>query len=379
MKKFSWTWLGRMRRGFTLIELLVVIAIIAVLIALLLPAVQQAREAARRSQCKNNLKQIGLALHNYHDNFNQFPLNYDGSLPVINKVTRASASPDQTMISWVSASLPYLDQAPLYNQLDGAGAFNAPRSQWATGAPRGYGSTTVQTLALTTIPGLLCPSNSQSKDTKSNETSLAYFGGGGWADGGGGGGTRYVGGRCDYSGNLGFVHCGWKDVGNGVPGHNGARWVSPEWVTTFDEDWDDYTLYRGCFWFRGSAGINHITDGTSNTIAVFENHHWRFTRDQPARFARNASWIAAVNVVDSLCKKINTANQQNGRGDNDNRGASMSSTHVGGAHALMADGSVRFLSANMSHGQERHNGGTYAAGVMLALATSGGGETPGEF
>ena len=91
------------RRGFTLIELLVVIAIIAILIALLLPAVQQAREAARRSQCNNNLKQLGLALHNYHDVHNVFPpANRRGS--------------SWGMSFWLSI-LPYIDQAPLYNQL----------------------------------------------------------------------------------------------------------------------------------------------------------------------------------------------------------------------------------------------------------------------
>src|ERR1700761_7427542 len=94
--------------GFTLIELLVVIAIIAVLIALLLPAVQQAREAARRTQCKNSLKQLGLALHNYHDSLNVFPFGstYASSGPVY--------GPKHT---WVEYILPYVDQAPLYLQL----------------------------------------------------------------------------------------------------------------------------------------------------------------------------------------------------------------------------------------------------------------------
>src|SRR5271167_1870759 len=96
--------------GFTLIELLVVIAIIAVLIALLLPAVQSAREAARRIQCTNNLKQIGLALHNYHSTANVFPPGCSANL----------FTTGNTYFSWVGWSaqglmLPYLEQGPLYN------------------------------------------------------------------------------------------------------------------------------------------------------------------------------------------------------------------------------------------------------------------------
>lgn len=93
------------RRGFTLIELLVVIAIIAILIALLLPAVQQAREAARRSQCKNNLKQIGLALHNYHDTHSVFPPGSIAETSISNN------------LSWSTMILPYIDAAPLYNKV----------------------------------------------------------------------------------------------------------------------------------------------------------------------------------------------------------------------------------------------------------------------
>src|SRR6202453_5129407 len=99
------------RRGFTLIELLVVIAIIAVLIALLLPAVQQAREAARRTQCKNNLKQLGLALHNYHGSFNCFPFAQE---------TGNSCAGNINFNEWsaISQLLPYFDQANIYNLIN---------------------------------------------------------------------------------------------------------------------------------------------------------------------------------------------------------------------------------------------------------------------
>src|SRR4051794_7951368 len=98
-------------RGFTLIELLVVIAIIAVLIALLLPAVQQAREAARRTQCKNNLKQIGLALANYESTFTSFPPARIGRY-----ANGISGTWDDGWASWAVMILPYLEQSNLYNQ-----------------------------------------------------------------------------------------------------------------------------------------------------------------------------------------------------------------------------------------------------------------------
>jgi prepilin-type N-terminal cleavage/methylation domain-containing protein len=101
------------RRGFTLIELLVVIAIIGLLVGLLLPAVQQAREAARRTQCKNNLKQIGLALHNYHKAHGVFPPGLVQLWP-----RPAPPVPVRNHFAWGGFILPYLDQAPLYNQIN---------------------------------------------------------------------------------------------------------------------------------------------------------------------------------------------------------------------------------------------------------------------
>ncbi len=114
-------------RGFTLIELLVVIAIIAVLIALLLPAVQQAREAARRTQCKNNLKQLVLAIHNYHDTMNMMPIGSLSTAPSSGAGTVGSEA------TWALMILPYLEQAPLYNLIYGVTAQmnNVPESSQA--------------------------------------------------------------------------------------------------------------------------------------------------------------------------------------------------------------------------------------------------------
>lgn len=128
------------KRGFTLIELLVAIAIISVLIALLLPAVQQAREAARRSQCKNNLKQMGLAIFNYESTFSQFPSCGRGmNFQIIN----LQAFPCSTF----TLLLPYLDQAPVYNQFNFA--YHYTNSANSTNA----------TVSKTKIPGFVCTTN----------------------------------------------------------------------------------------------------------------------------------------------------------------------------------------------------------------------------
>src|SRR5437879_4300140 len=132
----------RRRKGFTLIELLVVIAIIAVLVALLLPAVQQAREAARRSQCKNQLKQLGLAIHNYHESFNCLPPGNTAAINTSGGFSRWGGVSVHTMI------LPNIDQAPLYNQYN----FNMCGSY--------EGTNSAATLRQARVPIYRCPSDS---------------------------------------------------------------------------------------------------------------------------------------------------------------------------------------------------------------------------
>ena len=122
--------LRRMRDGFTLIELLVAIAIIAILIALLLPAVQQAREAARRTQCRNNLKQIGLALHNYHDVHNVFPPSEVQTFAFLNGNNSDWGNSTGT---WPIFLLPFTDQAPAYATLNLQAKYNSGNNSGSSG------------------------------------------------------------------------------------------------------------------------------------------------------------------------------------------------------------------------------------------------------
>jgi len=138
------------RVGFTLVELLVVIAIIGILVALLLPAVQAAREAARRTQCTNNLKQLGLALHNYHDTYKSFPAR--------GVFGAANTGPPMRAYhhTWIEAILPFIEQQPLYDSVN----HNAP--VWG------------QPIVGTAVPAILCPSDSTAPDSPAQSKNIAW-------------------------------------------------------------------------------------------------------------------------------------------------------------------------------------------------------------
>jgi prepilin-type N-terminal cleavage/methylation domain-containing protein/prepilin-type processing-associated H-X9-DG protein len=204
---------NRGRDAFTLIELLVVIAIIAVLIALLLPAVQSAREAARRIQCVNNLKQIGLACHNYVDTNLAYP-----SQSIQNTATW-SWEP-----SWVAAILPMMEQAPAYNSIN----FSLPMLEIGFVSPVATGGMSNSTSGLLVIASLLCPSESL--------THPVTFGGD-W-------------GQCNYAGNYGGP--GMISACNGViVPSKGDQWLK--------------------FSNLGPISIAALTDGTSNTAMISEH------------------------------------------------------------------------------------------------------------
>jgi prepilin-type N-terminal cleavage/methylation domain-containing protein/prepilin-type processing-associated H-X9-DG protein len=369
--------------GFTLVELLVVIAIIGVLVALLLPAVQAAREAARRSQCSNNIKQFGIALHNYHDVFKVFPPRRGGTNGTIaNDPPRILANYDR--MSAFVALLPFIEQKPTADFVS-AGGKTSTGTVIPAGGPAGwYGSSmgTYQPWA-TQIPMLLCPSDKIVPGGANAHNSYAF--------------------------SLGDTLAGNIAVNGTTIVFNSA--------TAFT---------RGIF--GGSQrciGMNWITDGTSNTIAMSEKttagwYNGRMANGEDVKTAtvynfpsvinnpgscysqaRGSSYIG-VNVkskfgsiwTDGQAEVVgfNTVLPPNGPScNNDSNSGSADATggaitagsnHPGGVNGVFADGSVRFVNQNINCGNlssPQVIAGPSPYGVWGALGSIAGKEATGDF
>jgi prepilin-type N-terminal cleavage/methylation domain-containing protein/prepilin-type processing-associated H-X9-DG protein len=327
---FSVTRAGHRRRGsgFTLIELLVVIAIIAVLIALLLPAVQQAREAARRTQCKNNLKQIGLALHNYHDAFNVFPFGKGASY----------ASPAAAYARWSQHAmiLPYIDQAPLYNSINFSDAPSTPGMGGVVNFMPAYTSASNNGPSQAFIGAFLCPSD------------LAPNGPG----------------QNNYVGNQGSWLCDRSDY----PG-------SPSDVSPNETQ-------PGVFYYLSQVRMRDVIDGSSNTCFFSEKIRGQgipnpvsdlFVIAPQTSLAGTYSTCQSINPAtatpltskwgyswvmgENCCSQYNHVAVPNsyscagtgftGTMTNMAMQVSPTSRHTGGVHVLMGDGAVTFVSSNI--------------------------------
>jgi prepilin-type N-terminal cleavage/methylation domain-containing protein len=299
-------------RGFTLIELLVVIAIIAILIALLLPAVQQAREAARRTQCKNNLKQIGLAFHNYHDVHLVFPMGELDATPPINAYTNpvTFSQPSPRHGSGTSANgqwvwsvflLPFLEQTAMYDLLSPGDLSRCPDLNATTPTPPA-GQPNWNTYLQQGIPVYLCPS--------------------------------------DVGGNI---------------NPKAANYGKLNYLTT-----------KGIGFLNTYVGIRDITDGTSNTFLASERAnpsgtpftHWGGVWIR--RQGSNGSYSfdsypppntpmppGVVSATTGLCCNAGADIHPNCPSMNLNTRGGAASMHTGGVHALFADGTVHFISENI--------------------------------
>ncbi len=348
-------------RGFTLIELLVVIAIIAILIALLLPAVQQAREAARRTQCKNNLKQIGLAIHNYIDVHNTLPPGYIATVPPGAWNTAAMMNISEfTHWSWGAFILPYLEQAPLYSTL------NVGNVSMAQNLLTPVGLQALQT----PLPAFVCPSDPGPALNDFNET------------------------KADDPANANAAWYNRFVTSNGSDRIAIAKsnyiMSACSSVSTTPPVWPQYGPFTGVAGLNSRVLLRDITDGTSNTILVGERSY-RF--DDLNVGAGNALGFSSSVCTQSTSAGIKGAgmcvlglayNGINWSANNRvHQPRGFHSNHVGGAQFVLCDGSVRFISENIDYNGRTIPGaltnGAWIDSTFEALIGKSDGLVIGEF
>ncbi len=344
---------AKVRRGFTLIELLVVIAIIAILIALLLPAVQQAREAARRSQCKNNLKQIGLAMHNYLDVAKMFPPGFISKTPPSGSVN----SVERSMYSWGAFILPYIDYGPLYQKLQ------VGKVLLETNLSNGNLAELQRPISTFRCPSDTGPELNNFDDTKSDNAALNA--------------NQY---------NAHVTSNGADRIpialSNYVMVANSSDSTTPPVYAA------QYGPALGIGFINSNISLKDITDGSSNCLMVGERA-WQF-KDLTIGAANVIGFSSEVNLAGSnmrtaaLCAlgigydgiNYNTTNRVHQR-----RG--FNSNHSGGVHFVLGDGAVRFISQNIDYQKLSVTVAPYPRGfvttTLARLFTRNDGQPVGEF
>ena len=317
------------RPSFTLIELLVVIAIIAILIGLLLPAVQKVREAAARSKCQNNLKQLGLALHGYHDVKGFFPQGGMFGTPTPNDVHSpgwGNGDWGRDRGTWILFTLPNMEQSGLYNRLNMNEIINGTI---VTGNMASYSDSLG--LGRPKLPYIRCPSDGD----RLNESLSNY--------------AMSLGPQCS-TGPCGFnpyqQYC-QPETSFGPSNNYGYTWSPDHGNTVETRD------LRG-LGNRAGAIVNmaSIVDGTSNTIAVGEvlprehDHYWNGSWMHFNGGAAHHTTLPPINLRTentNWCSPANTAHH------NWNVSWGFKSNHTNGANFLFGDGTVRFISQSIDH------------------------------
>ncbi len=310
------------RHGFTLIELLVVIAIIAILVALLLPAVQQAREAARRTQCKNNLKQLALAIHNYHDTHGCLPIaDVDGSVNAVSAHARL---------------LPYIEQSALYSRVD----FNVPYDHVNNTVPRN-----------TELPAFRCPSD---------PTSL----------------PASIGGRNNYYWNAGNGIVMYATGAAGQPAPNGIVYHNRR--IRFNDITDGLSNTAAMSEKITGDGNNGISTPKTDTFrpGTYPNNAAEAILQCNAATVTDLSQQGYSNVGGPWLQQYHSTNQYNHVLPPNGRSCmfppgriatTANSQHTGGVQIALCDGSVRFVSENLD------------TGTWRSLGSADGGEVVSDF